>query len=434
MKLSVIGTGYLGAVHAACMAELGFDVVGIDVDETRIELLKSGTAPFFEPDFEPILKRNLESGRLKFSTNFADLADADVHFICVGTPQMADGLAADTRYVDAATREIAKHSKAGAVVAGKSTVPVGTAERLQQILDEEAPHKIELAWNPEFLREGFAIKDTLHPDRIVIGVRGDTAEPKLRTVYASMLNAGTPFLVTDFATAELVKVAANAFLATKISFINAMAEVCETVGGDVVALADAIGHDVRIGRRFLNAGIGFGGGCLPKDIRAFQARAAELGVQEAVEFLRDVDDVNTRRRARVVNLATELLQGNVSGSRVAVLGAAFKPNSDDVRDSPALDIANAISKLGADVVLYDPEAMPNALKRFPDLRTADSAEAAITGSDIVLHLTEWAEFQEIDPVQAASWANNTIMIDGRNNLDLAAWRDAGWTAKALGRP
>jgi UDPglucose 6-dehydrogenase len=434
MKLSVIGTGYLGAVHAACMAELGFDVVGIDVDEARIETLNSGKAPFFEPDFEPILTRSLESGRLHFTTDFAAIADADVHFICVGTPQIAGGLAADTSYVDAATHQIAKYAKAGAVVAGKSTVPVGTAERLQQILDNESPHKIELAWNPEFLREGFAIKDTLHPDRIVIGVRGEAAEPKLRTVYASMLNEGIPFLVTDFATAELVKVAANAFLATKISFINAMAEVCETVGGDVVALADAIGHDARIGRRFLNAGIGFGGGCLPKDIRAFQARAAELGVQEAVEFLRDVDEVNTRRRTRVVKLAGELLGGKVAGSRVAVLGAAFKPNSDDVRDSPALDIANAISKLGAEVVIYDPEAMPNALKRFPDLLTADSAEAAIMNSDIVLHLTEWDEFKEIDPIQAASWARNTIMVDGRNNLDLVAWRKAGWTAKALGRP
>lgn len=434
MKLSVIGTGYLGAVHAACMAELGFDVVGIDVDAARIETLNAGRAPFFEPDFEPILQRSLKSGRLHFTTDFSAVADADVHFICVGTPQIEGGLAADTRYVDAATHEIAKYAKAGAVVAGKSTVPVGTAERLQQILDAESPHKIELAWNPEFLREGFAIKDTLHPDRIVIGVRGEAAEPKLRTVYASMLNEGIPFLVTDFATAELVKVAANAFLATKISFINAMAEVCETVGGDVVALADAIGHDARIGRRFLNAGIGFGGGCLPKDIRAFQARAAELGVQEAVAFLRDIDDVNTRRRTRVVKLASELLKGNVAGSRVAVLGAAFKPNSDDVRDSPALDIANAISELGAEVVIYDPEAMPNALKRFPNLLTADSAKAAIENSDILLHLTEWDEFKEIDATEAASWARNTVMVDGRNNLDLVAWRKAGWTAKALGRP
>ena len=336
MKLSVIGTGYLGAVHAACMAELGFDVVGIDVDEAKISTLQAGKAPFFEPDFEPILSRNIAAGRLTFTTDFSAMADADVHFVCVGTPQAADSLAADTRYVDAAIDEVARYARAGSVVAGKSTVPVGTAARLQERLLEKSEHHIELAWNPEFLREGFAVEDTLHPDRIVIGTNGPSAESLLREVYASMIAADTPFLVTDYPTAELVKVSANAFLATKISFINAMAEVCETVGGDVVALADAIGHDVRIGRRFLNAGIGFGGGCLPKDIRAFQARAAELGVEEAVAFLRDVDAVNMRRRSRVVELADEMLGGS-AGKRIAVLGAAFKPNSDDVRDSPALD-------------------------------------------------------------------------------------------------
>ncbi|MEY3408216.1 MAG: hypothetical protein RL038_1277 [Actinomycetota bacterium] len=434
MKLSVLGTGYLGAVHAACMAELGFEVVGVDVDAEKIENLKAGKAPFFEPDFEPILQRNLANGRLTFTTDFAEIADADVHFIAVGTPQSADGLAADTRYVDSATMAIAKYAKVGSIVAGKSTVPVGTAARLQQMLDDNSPHHIELAWNPEFLREGFAVKDTLHPDRVVIGVQGNSAEAKLREVYISMIHAGTPFLVTDFPTAELVKVAANAFLATKISFINAMAEVCETVGGDVVALADAIGHDVRIGRRFLNAGIGFGGGCLPKDIRAFQARAAELGVEEAVAFLRDVDDVNTRRRQRVVNLASELLESEVAGKRVCVLGAAFKPNSDDVRDSPALDIADSLQKLGAEVIIYDPEAMPNATKRFPALQAADSIDAALKDADIVLHLTEWSVFKEIDPVHAKSLVKNPIVIDGRNNLDLQAWRSAGWSAKALGRP
>ena len=434
MKLSVIGTGYLGAVHAACMAELGFTVVGIDVDPAKIATLASGKTPFFEPDFEPLLQRGIESGRLTFSTDVADLADADIHFVCVGTPQAADSLAADTRYVDSAIDAIAKYGRAGSVVAGKSTVPVGTAARLQERLDAVAPGAFELAWNPEFLREGFAVKDTLHPDRIVIGVEGTKAEPVLREVYASMLADNTPFLVTDFPTAELVKVAANAFLATKISFINAMAEVCETVGGDVVALADAIGHDERIGRRFLNAGIGFGGGCLPKDIRAFQARAAELGVEEAVAFLRDVDDVNTRRRARVVDLAVEMLGGTVAGTKVAVLGGAFKPNSDDVRDSPALDIADALQKRGATVVLFDPEAIENAIKRFPDLQGADSIEDAITDSDIVLHLTEWKVFRDIDPITAKAMAKRSLMIDGRNALDLVAWRAAGWTAKALGRP
>lgn len=433
MKLSVIGTGYLGAVHAACMAELGFDVVGIDVDADKIAALQAGKAPFFEPDFEPILSRNIEAGRLMFTTDFSTMADADVHFVCVGTPQAAGSLAADTRYVDSAIEEVAKYAKPGSIVAGKSTVPVGTAARLQQKLNELSAHGIELAWNPEFLREGFAVEDTLHPDRVVIGTNGPAAESLLRQVYASMIAANTPFLVTDYPTAELVKVSANAFLATKISFINAMAEVCETVGGDVVALADAIGHDVRIGRRFLNAGIGFGGGCLPKDIRAFQARAAELGVEEAVAFLRDIDAVNMRRRSRVVELADEMLSGS-AGKRIAVLGAAFKPNSDDVRDSPALDIASTLAEGGADVVIYDPEAMANALKRFPSLKTAGSIDEALTGADAVLHLTEWKVFRDIDPVHAKQLMAGDVMIDGRNALDLVAWRAAGFDAKALGRP
>ena len=433
MKLSVIGTGYLGAVHAACMAELGFNVVGIDVDEAKIATLQAGKAPFFEPDFEPILSRNIAAGRLTFTTDFSAMADADVHFVCVGTPQAAGSLAADTRYVDAAIDEVARYARAGSVVAGKSTVPVGTAARLQERLLEKSEHRIELAWNPEFLREGFAVEDTLHPDRIVIGTNGPSAESLLREVYASMIEADTPFLVTDYPTAELVKVSANAFLATKISFINAMAEVCETVGGDVVALADAIGHDVRIGRRFLNAGIGFGGGCLPKDIRAFQARAAELGVEEAVAFLRDVDAVNMRRRSRVVELADEMLGGS-AGKRIAVLGAAFKPNSDDVRDSPALDIASTLQERGADVIIYDPEAMDNALKRFPKLKTAQSIDEALTGADAVLHLTEWKVFRDVDPIHAKNLMRHAVMIDGRNALDLDAWRAAGFEAKALGRP
>lgn len=433
MKLSVIGTGYLGAVHAACMAELGFDVVGIDVDQAKIATLQAGKAPFFEPDFEPILSRNIAAGRLSFTTDFSAMADADVHFVCVGTPQAAGSLAADTRYVDAAIDEVARYARAGSVVAGKSTVPVGTAARLQNRLREKSEHEIELAWNPEFLREGFAVEDTLHPDRIVIGTNGPAAESLLRQVYASMIAADTPFLVTDYPTAELVKVSANAFLATKISFINAMAEVCETVGGDVVALADAIGHDVRIGRRFLNAGIGFGGGCLPKDIRAFQARAAELGVEEAVAFLRDVDAVNMRRRSRVVELADEMLGGS-AGKRIAVLGAAFKPNSDDVRDSPALDIASTLQERGADVIIYDPEAMDNALKRFPALKRADSIDEALSGADAVLHLTEWKVFRDINPAHAKSLMRHAVMIDGRNALDLTAWRAAGFEAKALGRP
>jgi UDPglucose 6-dehydrogenase len=334
MKLSVIGCGYLGAVHAASMSSLGHTVVGIDVDPAKISALSAGLPPFFEPGLPELLADEVASGRLSFSTDIADAADATVHFVAVGTPQRADGLGADMRFVDAAVDALLPHLRPGSVVVGKSTVPVGTAQRLAEKI---APTGASLAWNPEFLREGFAIEDTLRPDRLVYGLAdGDTeAKARLDEVYATALESGVPLIVADYATAELVKVAANAFLATKISFINAMAEVAEATGADVTRLADAIGHDARIGRRFLNAGVGFGGGCLPKDIRAFQARAVELGVGDSVSFLTEVDKINLRRRDRVVDLATELLGGDVTGRRIAVLGLAFKPNSDDIRDSPA---------------------------------------------------------------------------------------------------
>src|SRR3954469_5925355 len=355
-RLSVIGTGYLGATHAVCMFELGYDVIGLDVDQAKIDSLRAGIIPFFEPGLPELLAKHIDSGRLRFTTDYAEVASfADVHFVCVGTPQKKGQYAADLSYVSAAFRSLAPHLDRRALVVGKSTVPAGTAARMAEVLADLAPHpEVELAWNPEFLREGFAVEDTLRPDRLVFGVRSEWAEQMLRASFAPVIEAGTPVIVTDFATAELVKVAANSFLATKISFINAMAEVCEATGADVTQLADAIGHDARIGRRFLNAGLGFGGGCLPKDIRAFIARAGELGVDQAVSFLRDVDEINQRRRARTVDLGLELVQGSFEGKKVAVLGAAFKPNSDDIRDSPALDVAVTVKGRGADVTVYDP--------------------------------------------------------------------------------
>jgi UDPglucose 6-dehydrogenase len=436
-RISVIGTGYLGATHAVCMAELGFSVVGIDVDAEKVASLTAGTVPFFEPGLEELLRKHLEAGRLTFSTSFAAAADADVHFLCVGTPQRPDSTAADLSYLDAAvTSLLAAGPRDGSLVVGKSTVPAGTAAALAARLSAAAPGLL-LAWNPEFLREGFAVEDTLRPDRIVLGLpAGDdgVAEGMLRRVYAGPVETGTPLVLTDFATAELVKVAANAFLATKISFINAMAEICEVTGGDVVTLASALAHDTRIGRRFLSAGIGFGGGCLPKDIRAFQARATELGAGAALGFLAEVDAINLRRRDRVARLATELLGGSVTGKRIAVLGAAFKPNSDDIRDSPALDIARLLHDAGAVVTVTDPAAIPNARRRYPELSYADNAVTAASDADILLHLTEWADFREIDPAQLATHVRNPIVIDGRNTLDVARWRDAGWTYHALGRP
>ncbi|MCY7373785.1 MAG: UDP-glucose/GDP-mannose dehydrogenase family protein [Spirochaetaceae bacterium] len=437
LRLTVLGTGYLGATHAACMAELGFEVLGMDVDPSKVGMLAEGRVPFFEPELEPLLRKHVESGRLRFTSSYAEVAAfGDVHFLCVGTPQRKGEYAADMRFVDGVVDGLAPHLDRPCLVVGKSTVPVGTAARLRERLTAAAPAgaQVELAWNPEFLREGFAVEDTLRPDRLVVGTDSAVAEATLREVYASAIASGTPFLVTDYATAELVKVSANAFLATKISFINAMAEVCEATGADVTVLADALGHDDRIGRKFLNAGLGFGGGCLPKDIRAFMARAGELGVDQALSFLKEVDAINMRRRGHVVDRARDMLGGSFLGKRVGVLGATFKPNSDDCRDSPALNVAGQIQLQGAQVTVYDPRGTDNARALFPTLNYASSSVEACEGADLVLHLTEWAEFREMDPAVLSDVVTEKRLIDARNALDPVRWRDAGWTYGALGRP
>ncbi|GAA2980029.1 UDP-glucose/GDP-mannose dehydrogenase family protein [Microbacterium terrae] len=428
--MSVIGCGYLGAVHAAAMAELGHDVVGVDVDEAKIALLSAGKAPFFEPGLPEILASALASGRLRFTTDMAAVDDASVHFIAVGTPQTKDSYAADLTYVDAAVDALLPYIGEGDLVVGKSTVPVGTAARLAAVV---APTGASLAWNPEFLREGYAVQDTISPDRLVYGIADPSSVDVLDEVYATALAAGAPRIVTDFATAELVKVAANAFLATKISFINAMAEIAEVTGADVTQLADAIGHDTRIGRRFLGAGVGFGGGCLPKDIRAFTARAEELGRGESVAFLKEVDAINLRRRQRVADLAVDALGGSVNGRKIAVLGVTFKPHSDDVRDSPALDVAVRLKGLGAEVVVTDPEGIDNARLRHPQLIYTSVAEEALRAADLVVLVTEWPQFTSLDPREVGELVRHRRVIDGRNALDPTAWKDAGFTYAGLGR-
>ena len=452
MRMTVFGTGYLGATHAACMAEMGHDVLGVDVDPEKIQALSEGRVPFFEPGLPEILTRNIEAGRLRFTTDYAEAAEfADVHFIGVGTPQRKGSYAADTTYVNAVIETLAPLVSGNHTIFGKSTVPVGTAHELQQKADEivaASPNnaRITIAWNPEFLREGHAVKDTLHPDRIVLGLGGDSSnsddraeqqrvEDLAREIYAPALEEGTPFLVMDLPTAELVKVSANAFLATKISFINAVSELCEIVGADVTALADAIGMDERIGRKFLGAGLGFGGGCLPKDIRAFMARAGELGADQALTFLREVDAINMRRREKTVELARQTLGGSLIGRNVTVLGAAFKPNSDDVRDSPALAVAGSLSLSGANVTVYDPQGMENAAKIFPTLTYAPNVEEALEGAEIVIVATEWKQFQELDPVAARKLVagDNPTVLDGRNCLPRKEWEAAGWNFLALGR-
>ncbi|MGW4016854.1 UDP-glucose dehydrogenase family protein [Rhodococcus ruber] len=438
-RIAVFGTGYLGATHASCMAELGHEVMGIDVDAAKIAKLEAGEVPFYEPGLDDVLRRNVENGRLRFSASYEEAAAfADIHFIGVGTPQKKGEFAADLRYVDTVVETLAPLLDSPAVIFGKSTVPVGTAKRLGERARALAPagDDVEVAWNPEFLREGYAVTDTLHPDRMVLGVDPDRpgrAEEVARVVYAQLLEEGIPLIVTDLATSELVKTAANAFLATKISFINAMAEVCEAADADVTVLADAIGHDERIGRRFLNAGIGFGGGCLPKDIRAFMARAGEIGADEALTFLREVDNINMRRRTRMVDAVRDATGSSLLGTRVAVLGAAFKPNSDDVRDSPALNIAGQIQLQGASVVVFDPQAMMNSRALFPTLEYAYSAMDACERADAVLVLTEWQEFRELDPQTLATVVKNRVILDGRNCLEPQRWRDAGWVYRGLGR-
>ena len=437
MRCTVFGTGYLGATHAAGMAELGHEVIGVDIDPGKVAKLAAGDIPFYEPGLRKMLSDNLAAGRLHFTTDYGAAAEfADVHFLGVGTPQKKGEYGADMRHVYAVVDTLVPRLQRSAVIVGKSTVPVGTAAELGARARALSPDgvDVEIAWNPEFLREGFAVHDTLHPDRIVLGVQPDSvhAEAAVRALYAPLLDEGVPFLLTDLQTAELVKVSANAFLATKISFINAISEVCEAVDADVTLLADALGYDPRIGRRFLNAGLGFGGGCLPKDIRAFMARAGELGANHALTFLREVDSINMRRRTRMVDLATKAC-GSLLGANVAVLGAAFKPESDDVRDSPALNVAGLLQLNGATVNVYDPKAMENSRRLFPTLNYSTSVAEACDRADAVLVLTEWREFVELVPTDLAGTVRAKVVVDGRNCLDLSKWAEAGWRVYALGK-
>ncbi|WP_315096728.1 UDP-glucose/GDP-mannose dehydrogenase family protein [uncultured Cellulomonas sp.] len=435
-RIAVLGTGYLGATHAVAMSQLGMEVVGVDTDPNKVAMLTAGKVPFFEPGLPELLTEQLATGRLRFTTDVAEAVGwADVHFVCVGTPQSKTSHAADLRFVEAATTSIAQNLTHDALIVGKSTVPVGTGARLRELVAAAVPAGIraELVWNPEFLREGKAVQDTLHPDRIVLGGTTPDSEALLRRVYAGPIAEGSPVVVCDLPTAELVKVSANAFLATKISFINAISAVCEAAGADVKVLADALGHDVRIGRQFLDAGLGFGGGCLPKDIRALMHRANELGAHQASALLQQVDEINMGQRSRVIELALEACGGSVLNRRVGVLGAAFKPHTDDVRDSPALNVAAALHLRGAQVTVYDPEAGDTARSSFPTLGYATGVDEAVEGADVVLVLTEWDEFVDAEPARLARLAHHASVIDARGKLDAARWRAAGWSFRGLGR-
>lgn len=435
-RVSVIGTGYLGATHAAAMAEMGFEVVGVDQDPRKVEALSAGRVPFFEPGLPELIEKHVASGRLRFTTDIAEAtAASDVHFICVGTPQQATSFAANLSYVEDATTTVAKNLTHDGLIVGKSTVPVGTAARLRLLVARHVMPGIEaeLIWNPEFLREGKAVDDTLSPDRIVLGGAGEKAEATMRELYAIPIDAGTPVISCDLPTAELVKVSANAFLATKISFINAIAEVCEAAGADVSVLADALGHDVRIGRQFLNAGLGFGGGCLPKDIRALMHRSKELGAHRAAGLMQQVDEINMAQRQSVTDRAVAAAGGSVLNKRVGVLGVAFKPFTDDVRDSPALNVAAALHLRGAQVTVHDPEANDTARSNFPTLSYASTPAEAAIGASVLLVLTEWPEFDDLSPEMLGEAVDSRVVIDARDCLDTARWASAGWRVITLGR-
>ena len=434
MRLTVIGCGHLGATHAACMAELGHDVLGVDIDQDKVELLNTGRAWFSEPGLDEMLARHTRDGRLRFTTSFAEAARyATVHFLGVGTPSLSDDDGYDLSQVFGSMAALARHLTGPAVVIGKSTVPPGTTSRLTGELNRTAPASgtIEVAWNPEFLREGHAVADTLRPDRIVAGFPSLAAEATVREIYRPLTEAGVPLIVTDAVTAELVKGAANAFLATKVSFINAMADICDATGADVATLADALGMDARIGRAFLTAGLGYGGGCLPKDVRGLRAFAAGTGSRGAgaVSLLTVLDEINSARRQQVVGLAQTLL-GELPGKRIALWGAAFKPGTDDVRDSPGLDVADRLCRLGAEVVVYDPQATGNALVAFPHLGYADSAAAAAQQADAVLVVTAWPEFAALDPAETTGAVRDRLLIDACQAVDPTRWRAAGWTVAA----
>ena len=434
MRISVLGTGYLGATHAACLAACGHHVIGVDTNAERVRSLSAAVVPFHEPGLEHLLVEGVRSGRLRFAGDYAAAADAEVHFLCVGTPQRAGSYAADLSALKSAVESLAPLLERPCLVVGKSTVPVGTAASVRDRLRSLAPagDGVEVAWNPEFLREGHAVEDSLQPDRLVFGVESDGADQVLREVYAPVLRRGIPCVRTDLPTAELAKVAANAMLATRISLVNLLAEVCEAADADVADLTEILGHDVRIGASFLTPGVGFGGGCLPKDTRAFVARAEELGLGEPAALLREVDAVNMRQRARTVDLAAAMV-GELAGSTLAVLGAAFKAGSDDVRDSPALDVAATLQARGARVRVYDPQAGRSARRAQPSLSYADTAEAACRGADLLLVLTDWPEFRGLDPVSLADSMATPRVLDGRLVLDPDKWRGAGWHFRALGR-
>jgi UDPglucose 6-dehydrogenase len=432
MRIAMIGTGYVGLVSGACFADFGHRVACVDKDAAKIEGLKAGVMPVWEPGLEALVKSNAERGRLEFTTDLArGVADAEAVFIAVGTPARRGDGHADLTFVFDAVRELAKFIKPGTVVVTKSTVPVGTGDRIEEILREEGVEGVSIASNPEFLREGAAIADFKHPDRIVVGAEDGRAQEVLREIYRPLFLNRAPILITGRRTAELTKYAANAFLAVKISFINEIADLCEAVDADVQDVARGIGLDNRIGPKFLHAGPGYGGSCFPKDTLALLQTADAVGVAQRI--VRTTVEVNDDRKQQMVERVAHALGGSVAGKRVGVLGLAFKPNTDDMREAPSIPLVNALVERGAEVCAFDPVARHQAEQVLPRIAFATDAYGAADGADVLVIVTEWDEFRALDLDRIAGLLRGKILVDLRNVYDPAEAIQAGLLYYGIGR-
>ncbi|MBN2119114.1 MAG: UDP-glucose/GDP-mannose dehydrogenase family protein [Anaerolineales bacterium] len=429
-QICVIGVGYVGLVTAACFADLGNRVVALDVDRQRVENLKKGIMPIYEPGLEELVKRNTKGGRLSFTTSYAEaLKGAEFAFIAVGTPSGVDGNA-DLQYVDAAARSIAQNMTVPLIIINKSTVPIGTGDWVADIVKSAQPKPIDFAVVscPEFLREGSAIGDFMSPHRNVIGSLDKDAANKVAQLH---LPLRSPIVITDLRTAEMIKYASNAFLATKISFMNELADLCELVGADVKEVAAGMGYDARIGRHFLDAGLGWGGSCFPKDVEALAYMAKEKGLNPRI--LHQVMEVNYDRRKAVVGHLEKLLNGSLQGKAIGLLGLAFKPNTDDMRDAPSIDISNSLLAAGANVRGYDPVARRIAAPLMPAVEIFDDVYKMAQGCDALVVVTEWNEFKQLDLEKVKGLLKCPVIYDGRNIYDPAALKTMGFTYRAIGR-
>jgi UDPglucose 6-dehydrogenase len=432
MKIAVVGTGYVGLVTGTCLAETGNTVTCVDINEEKVELMKAGKVPIYEPGLDVLFHRNIEQGRLKFTTKLAEaIADAKIIFLALPTPPDGDG-AADLSYVLGAAKDIAQLVTDYKVVVTKSTVPVGTADKVKAVFVANTKVEVDVVSNPEFLREGVAVEDFMKPDRVVVGTQSEKAQKLMAELYGPYVRQGNPIIFMDERSSELTKYAANSFLATKISFMNEIANLCELVGADVDAVRRGIGSDDRIGKRFLFPGVGYGGSCFPKDVQALAKSADEN--QYDFKILDAVMEVNEIQKKILSDKVKSYFKGDVKGKKFALWGLAFKPETDDIREAPALYIIDELVKAGASIFAFDPEAMPNVKKLVGDqISYAEDAYSALAGADALLIVTEWSLFRNPDFELMEQKLNNKVIFDGRNLYDLEKMIDLGFYYNSIGR-